>query len=220
MRDLIIFGDGAFARRLFAYISAEADDRVIAFTQEKQYINCSEIEGRCVVPFEDLQDCYDMNEVSILLGIGYSHMNELRKKVYELCKLKGYNIANFVSKSALVYSQNIGEGCIVFPGAMIGPFCRLGRCNIVSDNSSLSHDNTLGDYNYLSTNSVLAGGATIGNNCFIGLHSTIKNSIIIPDYTLVGSAANVLKSVSYRGGVLIGNPARLLEGKKSIEVQI
>ena len=39
MRNLIIFGDTPFAERLFKYISIEAKDKIIAFTQEKSFVH-------------------------------------------------------------------------------------------------------------------------------------------------------------------------------------
>ena len=44
MRNLIIFGDTPFAERLFKYISIEAKDKIIAFTQEKSFVSRKEIQ--------------------------------------------------------------------------------------------------------------------------------------------------------------------------------
>lgn len=43
MRNLIIFGDTPFAERLFKYIKFEGKDKVIAFTQEKNFISKKEL---------------------------------------------------------------------------------------------------------------------------------------------------------------------------------
>lgn len=54
MRNLIIFGDTSFAERLSLYIEAEKIDKVIGFTQERQFISRKEINGLPIIPFEDL----------------------------------------------------------------------------------------------------------------------------------------------------------------------
>lgn len=56
MRNLIIFGDTPFAERLFKYISIEGKDKVVAFTQERNFISNSELQGLKVLPFEELDD--------------------------------------------------------------------------------------------------------------------------------------------------------------------
>lgn len=56
MRNLIIFGDTSFAERLSLYIEAEKIDKVIGFTQERQFISRKEINGLPIIPFEDLDN--------------------------------------------------------------------------------------------------------------------------------------------------------------------
>lgn len=43
MRNLIIFGETPLAERLFKYINFERKDKVIAFTQEKNFISKKEL---------------------------------------------------------------------------------------------------------------------------------------------------------------------------------
>lgn len=214
MRNLIIFGDTPFAQRLFRYIQFEAKDKVVAFTQEKNFMNHSSLQGVPVLPFETLDK--SMKEgFEIVIGIGYAQMNQLKRKIYNKCKEKGYKVATYISSKALVYADMIGEGCFIAPGAVIGPDCRLGICNYLESSVILSHDTTLGDFNFLSTNAVFGGNSKVGDNCFFGLHSTVRDGISIASNNLFGSSSNILKSISYIGGVFVGNPARQLVDKKS-----
>ena len=213
MRNLVIFGDTPFAERLFKYIKLEGKDKVIAFTQEKSFISKVELQGCPVIPFEELATID--TDFEIILGIGYSKMNQLKRKVYNLCVNNGYKVATYISSKAVVYTEDIRDGCFIAPGAIVGPGCKLGHGNFLESAVVLSHDIELGDFNYLSTNAVFGGFAKVENNCFFGLHSTIKNSISVASDTLVGAAANVLESVTYRGGIFVGNPARKLEDKDS-----
>lgn len=214
MRNLIIFGDTPFAERLFKYISIEAKDKVIAFTQEKSFISRKEIQGIPVVPFEELDEHFK-EDFEIIIGIGYTQMNQLKKKIYKMCKEKKYKVGTYISSNAIVYSDEFGEGCFIAPGVVIGPNCSMGVCNYIASSAILSHDNALGDFNFLSTNAVFGGNAKVENNCFFGLHSTVKDGITIASDNLFGSCANVLESTSYVGGVFVGNPARQLIDKES-----
>lgn len=219
MRNLVIFGDSQFAERLFKYITVEQVDRVVAFTQEENFIMRKDIQGVPVIPFERLFSAIN-NDFSIIIGVGYSKMNALRSDVYYKCKLKGCNVASYISSKALVYSDDIGEGCFVCPGAIIGPDVQLGVCNYMESGAILSHDNHFGNFNFISTNAIFGGFTKVGNNCFFGLHCTIKDDIGISDNNLIGASANVLKSINYTGGVIVGNPANRLENKTSTETKI
>ena len=199
MRNLIIFGDTPFAERLYKYISFEGIDKVIAFTQEQDFISRSELQGLPVYPFEQLRSY--ANDFEIILGIGYTQMNQLKKKLYDLCKYKGYKIATYISIHACVYTHDIQEGCFIAPGAIIGPDCKLGVGNYLASSVVLSHDNKIGNFNFLSTNAVFGGFSKVQDNCFVGLHSTIKDGITIASNNLIGSSTNVLKSITYTGGI-------------------
>lgn len=199
MRNLIIFGDTPFAERLYKYISFEGRDRVIAFTQEKDFISRSELQGLPVYSFEQLRN--NISDFEIVLGIGYTKMNQLKKKIYDLCKSQGYKIATYISTNAMVYSDDIQDGCFIAPGAVVGPGCKLGVGNYLASSVILSHDNEVGNFNFLSTNTVFGGFSKVQDNCFFGLHSTIKDDITIASNNLFGSSVNVLKSITCMGGI-------------------
>ncbi|MBP5769505.1 MAG: acetyltransferase [Fibrobacter sp.] len=221
MRNLVIFGDTQFSERLCKYISFEKKDKVVAFTQEKKFITRKEILDIPVIPFEDLRSVL-RDDFSLIIGIGYTQMNSLREKIYHLCKKNDYKVASYISSTAIVYTadENIGEGTLAFPGALIGPDCKLGVCNIIASGSVLSHDVRCGDFNFISANVVFGGFARIDNYCFIGLNVTIRDAIRVADRTMVGSAANVLKSIEEPERVVVGNPARCLENKNSMNTKI
>jgi sugar O-acyltransferase (sialic acid O-acetyltransferase NeuD family) len=219
MAQYVIFGDTSFAERIQEYITLENLDKVICFTNEEFFITRDEINGIPVVPFERLSELYDKGSFEVLICIGYTQMNQLREKIYHLCKNKGYKIGTWISKSAIIYSENIEEGNIIMPGVLLGPTCSLGKCNIMESRVCISHDSVIGNFNFISSTATTGGFANIGDNTFIGLNATIRDGIYIDDYTLVGAASNVLFSTS-RERIYRGNPARLVEGKKSIDVRI
>ena len=139
-------------------------------------------------------------DVEILIAIGYTKMNELREKIYTMLKKDSFSICTWISSKAIVYSDTIGEGTIILPNVMVGPGCKIGKCNFFESSVSLSHDNMIGDFNFFSTNCVLGGFAEIKNHCFMGLNCTVKSDICINDYTLLGSGSNMLNN-SKRGGI-------------------
>lgn len=219
MAQYVIFADSTFAERIHKYISSEKDSEVLCFTNEENFITRNEINGVPVVPFERLTELYDIESFELLICIGYAQMNQLRERIYQMCKNKGYKIGTWISKTALIYSEDIQEGNIIMPGTLIGPTCSLGKCNILESRVCISHDSIIGNFNFISSAVTTGGFADLGNNTFIGLNATIRDGVKIDDYTLVGAAANVLSSTS-QGGIYVGNPARRVKEKKSIDVKI
>ena len=219
MKNYVIFGDSVFAERIQKYIKHEGIDNVLCFTNERNFITRKKINELDVIPFEQLSELYDKDTFEILICIGYSNMNKLRKKVYSLCKNIGYKIGTWISSTVISYTNEIEDGNIIMPGVLIGPTTRIGKCNIFESRVAISHDSTIGDFNFISTNVTLGGNTKIHNNCFIGLNATIKSSTIINNFSLIGSACNVLKDTESEC-VYVGNPARKIENKNSLIVEI
>ena len=218
MRKLVIYGDGIHAERIFQYVQQEKEDFVVAFTNEDQRITRKTILGCPVIPLSELDDRLKRGEYSLLIAFGYSHMNDIRKKVFFECKNMGYKVATYISPQAMVYSSNIGEGTIVLPGAFVGLGTVIGNCCLISETSYVGHNITMKDFVFVSANVAIGGYVRVGNNCFIGVHSTIKDGVTVGDYTLVGAAANIVRDTEDEG-VYVGNPAKKLL-HKSIETKI
>ena len=219
MENIVIYGETEFAERIFSYIKFANAANVIAFTNARNFKEKQEIQGIPVIDFEELNNKFEDIDFKVLIAIGYAQMNNIRKKIYQECKEAGHHIATYVSKSAIMYSQNIEEGCIIMPNVYVGPNCKIGKCNIIASSCCLSHDNCLGDFNFISSSVTFGGHSSVENHCFIGLNCTIRDGITINDSTLIGSASNVLKSTN-QNSVYVGNPAYELEGKKSSKTKI
>ena len=219
MKQYVIFGDNAFAQRIYQYISYEGIHKVLCFTNEERFISRNSIEDLNVVPFEQLSKRYDKSTFEILICIGYTKMNQLRNQIYTLCKDAGYNVGSWLSSRCLSYTNNIEEGNIIMPGVLIGPGSKLGICNIVESRVCISHDSTLGNFNFISSNVILGGYASIHNRTFIGLNATIKSGVSIATLSLIGAAANVITPTEAEG-VYIGNPAKKVKNKKALSVKI
>lgn len=219
MENVVIYGETAFAERIYSYIKFEKSMNVLAFTNAKAFKEKDNIQDVPVIAFEELNEKLGSIEFGILIAVGYAQMNNIRKKIYRECKDAGHNIATYISKTSTLYSDNIGEGCIIMPNVYVGPNCNIGNCNIIASSTCFSHDNNIGDFNFISSNATFGGHSSICNNCFIGLGCVIRDGIRISDYSLVGSATNLLSSTEPEG-VYIGNPSHKLVGKNSLNSKI
>ncbi len=216
-KKFVIYGDTHFAEELYQIITLEGLDQVIAFTNNKDYMTRTSLQGLRVIPFDGLKASLN-DSFELLLAFGYSKMNKIREKVYNECREIGMKVGKYVSTRAICYADSIGEGSLIWPNAYIGPGVVIGHCNIIHAGCICSHDNRVGDFNFFAPGSVLGGYACVENYCFVGMNSTIHNGVYLKDLTIIGSAANMLHS-SEENRCYVGNPANIIE-KQSIEIII
>lgn len=170
-----------------------------------------------LISFEKLETYYPPNEVEVILGIGYSQMNDVRKKMFFACKKRGYNIASFVHPTAVVSKDIVlGEGNIILENTVIQPFVEIGAGNLFWHNVKIAHDDKIGSFNTFAQNTSVAGVVNIGNNCFFGNSSIILNRKNIADYTLVGAGA-ICKADTNPYDVIVPAKGVVLEHRKSID---
>ncbi len=213
---LVILGATMFSSQLCVILKKEGYD-VVGYTVDNTYINSDSFAGLPIFPFEELEDHVNISEVEIVITIGYTHMNDVRKAKYWECKKRGFKIFSFISQKSMVYTDKIGEGCIVMPGVYIGPFSQIGLCCVLWPGAILSHHNILDDFNWIASGCCFGGGASTGKNCFLGLGSTVRNEIEVSDYTFIGAQAYIGKTTLSKG-VYLGVPAKLLPNMESFDM--
>lgn len=214
----VIFGLTSFAQMLRHLEEKFYDVEVVAYTVDGKYKQEDVFDGLPVVAFEDLEKNYPNNEYSVLIGLGYNHMNNIRKQKFEEVKNKGYEIESFVHPQVIRNSTiEMGEGNIIFEGAILGYEVKMGNGNIIWNGVNISHESIIGDFNHFSAGTTLGGKTTVKNNCFFGMSSILRGNRIIEDYTLVGAGCYINNNTKPYGVYV---PARsvCLENKKSIDM--
>lgn len=220
MKKLILYGNTEFAKMMKYYIDTDTDREVACYTVEEKYINEKQIGLIDVVPFENINiKLYPIEQYEILICIGYSKMNNVRKRIFNKCKNMGYTVASYVHSSTKIpHGTKIGEGNIILENVTIQPFVKLGNSNLIWYNSTIAHNCVVGNFNTLCGMSSLSGCVKIGDNCFIGNNATIKDHILIRDYTLVGAASYINKDTEKYSVYVPERTIRL--DKISIDVDI
>lgn len=212
----IIFGITDLAEVLFYELNREGID-IDAFCVNEKYLKATQHMGKPVLAYEQLRSYYNTNEeIGIYLCIGYNKMNERRKVLFGEMKDVGYKILSFVHSTALVMADKIGEGCLIFEQAVIGPYTKIGDANIFYPKSMIAHHSMVGNYNFFAISCSVAGHVTVKNNCFIGNNASTKDGICIDDYTLVGAGAYLtIDSKPYQ--CIVPARSEVLDNHKSID---
>ena len=205
---LAIFGAGGHAREV-AFIAERcgfAPDEM-AFVVERAYLGETSIHGIDVHAIES-GHCDGWPFVA---AVGDP---ALRERAARLCVSRGMSAATLCDPSVPLHrSVVLGEGCVLFPGAVLTDNVVLGRHVHVNVNASLSHDCRVGDYSILSPRASVAGHVHIGQNVFVGIGACIANGrqgapLTIGDGAFVAAGACVIGSVA-DGARVMGVPARV-----------
>ena len=193
--EIVIFGTGEFAQEIFLYLEKFSEFKVVAFTIHKEFIKEEKLYEKPIIPFEEIENNYSPNEVSMIICIGFSKMNKKREKIFLEVKNKNYKLENFIHPSNYVWDElEIGENCIILENNVIRPHVKIGNDVIIENNNVISHHCIIKDHCYITSQTIIAGHVTIEPNCFLGINCTIRNRIKIEKESLIGAGAVILKN--------------------------
>lgn len=133
--------------------------------------------------------------------------NEIRSRIYRDIEEMGGGIDRLMHPNATFKPQQIGDGCIILPGVVVGPDATIGRHVILGNCVSVAHDCLIGEVVNICDGAVLGGGVRVDDHAFIGLNTTILPKVRIRRGAIIGAGSIVLSDVA-EGETVYGNPAR------------
>jgi len=150
---------------------------------------------------------FPRTDTPLVMGIGID--TKLRGKLFEVFKKQGFSFMTLAHPAAVVNpTATLGEGSVVFAGAVIGPGVELGRNVVAHTLSALEHRAAVGDHSYVSPGAIVCGECRLGQRNFLGVRATLVEDLILADDVTVGAGAVVLKSCETPGATLVGLPAK------------
>lgn len=152
-----------------------------------------------VVPFEEIEKHYSKNEYKIIIAVGYSQMNRIRKERYVEAKSKGYELANYIHPSVVLHENiSIGEGNVILDYVSLQPGVVIGDNNFIWSNAVIAHGCRVENDCWIASGAAIAGDTTIKSGCFIGINAAIGHNITVADETFIG--ANCLVTQNTKKG--------------------
>ena len=128
------------------------------------------------------------------MGIGYRHMGDVRRKLFEMLTKIGYVFTNFIHPSCVVPGgSDIGQGNILLESVIVEHRCLIGNGNLFFGGAIVGHDSTIGNFITMSVNSACMGNVLIKDNCFLGGGSMVRDHVTLNDHVLVGASALAYK---------------------------
>ena len=198
MKKLVVYGTGMWAELVDFYFRNDSAYEVVAFTNAAAFIREDSFQGRPVVPFEEVERKFPVDEYDIFIAVGYLKMNKIRQARVAEAKAKGYTCATYISSRAMCFGNASGENCFILENNVIQPFTVIGRNVIMSSDNHIGHHGKIGDNCFISSNVVIAGACEIGRNCFLGVNSTIRDHIKLGPFVVVTPGAVVMKDCGER----------------------
>lgn len=203
--SVYVIGAGGHAKVIISTLYANGYTCKGVYDDNKQLWGKTILDNPVLGPVADLED---INSNLAIIGIGD---NGARKTISE--KFTNIKWISLIHPYSWVHeSVKIGQGSVVFAGAIIQPDTIIGNHSIINTSASVDHDCYIGDFCHIAPGTHIAGGVQIQEEIFIGIGSTIVPNVKIIANTLVGAGSTVIKNIGVPG-TYIGCPAKKVEAE-------
>jgi sugar O-acyltransferase (sialic acid O-acetyltransferase NeuD family) len=199
-KDVVIFGDGDFAKVAAVYLAKDSPYQVVAYTVNEAFLKQKEFRGRPLVPFESLERTYPPEQFAMFVAIGFSRVNRARAEVYGACKARGYEMIRYISSKAVQWGEiEVGDNCFVFENNVIQPFVKIGNDVILWSGNHIGHDAVIEDHCFVASHAVISGNCRIGEYSFVGVNATLRDGVVIGPKCVIGAGALIVKDTEREG---------------------
>ena len=202
------------------YLTNDSEYEVVAFTVNKEYMKgdtftpINSDKSYPVVPFEELENTYPPSDYLFFAPMTGVKMNNVRKRIYEEGKEKGYEYISYVSSKATVCDNKIGENCFILEDNTLQPFTEIGNNVVMWSGNHIGHHGKIEDHVFFTSHVVLSGHCLVKERAWIGVNATIRDYITIGEGSLIGMGALVTKNTE-DDGLYMGAPAKLQKAPAS-----
>lgn len=206
MDKIIVIGGGGHAKVLISILK-KCSYEVVGYTDH--YDRGSILGVSYLGKDSVLKEIREESRVShAVVGIGKVDCSDTRLRIQEDVKRLGFTFPIITSPRASVNEDVVlGEGTVVFDGAVINSGARIGRACIINSNSTVEHDCRIDDDVHIGPGAAVSGGVEIGHHCMVGVGASIRHGVTIASKALIGAGATVSRNLE-GAGTYVGTPAR------------
>jgi len=217
MKNLVIFGATApeIVKLLDACKASRGFDmNVLGFLDDDLTRHGSSFVGLPVLGGSELlqstfADAWVINNVARTTSIRWNVWRRLRR-----LSIPFYTV---IHPSVDASYAQIGEGCIIQEGVILGPEARIGSQSLVSFRAIVAHESEIGDCCFIAPGACINGRIKINSGAFIGSGAIILPNVTVGEWSVVGAGSVVINDVPPYSSVF-GSPARVIMVRKPEEV--
>lgn len=174
---LLIVGSGGHGRAVAEAAALTGEWTEIVFADDAHPAQQQSGEWRIVGSTAQLPDLASASQAAIV-AIGNQGV---RQRLTETLADLGVPLATIIHPRAWVSKlAEVGNGCAIMAGAVVGACARLGRGVIVNANATADHDTVLGDYAHLGVGVQLAGGVIVEDRAWLQAGSCAGYRVRVP----------------------------------------
>jgi sugar O-acyltransferase (sialic acid O-acetyltransferase NeuD family) len=194
MKEVVIFGTGNVARLVHFFLTNDSDFKVAAFTINSAYIKESNYLGLAVTGFESIVETHPPDKYDMFVAIGAQDRNEVRERVYNEVKAKGYKLISYISSKAEYWPDlKFGENVFIIQASSIEPFVEIGN-NVALIGTRVGQNVKIEDNCFIST-ATIGSDVCVGQNAFIGINALINPYIKVGTKSIIGAGSIIVKEV-------------------------
>ncbi|MBN2449354.1 MAG: acetyltransferase [Lentisphaeria bacterium] len=187
---IVLFGTGAYARRLRYYLHHDSTHRVAAFTVHREFLTVPEVDGVKVIPFEEIEAFFPPERYPMFVAVGYSRMNRVRAEIFEQARRKGYGFVTYVDSGVRLWDTvTTGRNCCVMVGSVLAPDVHVGDDVMIGGANAIGHNVAIHEHAFVTSGTVIGGFVQVGAYSVIGLGAVIRDGVHVAPRTMVGMGA-------------------------------
>jgi sugar O-acyltransferase (sialic acid O-acetyltransferase NeuD family) len=206
---IVIYGAGGWASCCLHIIRAQAQAgaplECAGFVVDDEFFASSECEGLPVRRWSAWAG--QTADAAHIIGIGSP---SVRRRVADQLAAAGGRFATLTHPRAWVADGvSMGEGSVIFAGAMVAPNASIGRQCTLNLNVTIGHDNALADFVTIGPGVNIASFCRIGEGVEFGAGAVVIPEVTIGAWSIIGAGTVVTKDVPPNSTV-VGVPGRVI----------
>ena len=215
MKNIIIIGAGGVGREVSLIIEKinklKATWNLIGFIDDNINSWNKIINGYQIIGGMDLLETLPLDTYVVIAIANYN----LKKKIVNKINNK-FKFATIIDPKVYIHDyMTIGEGTIIYEGAIITANIQVGNHVIISPKCGIGHDSIIKDYVSLLWNVNISGNDVIEEGVMMGSGSTIIQGKKIGKGSIIGAGAVVIDDID-SFTTAVGVPAKVVKERYGI----
>ena len=215
MKNIIIIGAGGVGREVSLIIEKinklKATWNLIGFIDDNINSWNRIINGYQIIGGMDLLETLPLDTYVVIAIANYN----LKKKIVNKINNK-FKFATIIDPKVYIHDyMTIGEGTIIYEGAIITANIQVGNHVIISPKCGIGHDSIIKDYVSLLWNVNVSGNDVIEEGVMMGSGSTIIQGKKIGKGSIIGAGAVVIDDID-SFTTAVGVPAKVVKERHEI----
>ena len=185
-QPVVLIGAGGHCRSCMDVIEQEGRWDIAGLVGQKAEIGTSVLGYPVIASDAELADLVKDYPYA-LITVGHIQTPNLRVQLFQDARRLGFTLPVVVSPQAYVSRHaSIGDGTVVFHGAVVNAGARIGMNCIVNSRALIEHDVVVGDHCHISTGAILNGDVRVGSWSFVGSASVVKQGLTLGEHSFLG----------------------------------